>query len=104
VQEECSKWGKVERLVIYNERQSEDDEPTNANVKIFVQFADPDGECVHHHLPVVKFPIPRYLVYKTHAARILFAIHTPGTLRTAKATCGCPEITFVSVPSVHVVF
>ncbi|XP_063830299.1 poly(U)-binding-splicing factor half pint [Ostrinia nubilalis] len=42
IQEECSKWGRVERLVIYNERQSEDDDPAHANVKIFVQFADPD--------------------------------------------------------------
>ncbi|CAH0758300.1 unnamed protein product [Diatraea saccharalis] len=38
IQEECSKWGKVERLVIYNERQNEDDDPAHANVKIFVQF------------------------------------------------------------------
>ncbi|RVE51550.1 hypothetical protein evm_003820 [Chilo suppressalis] len=42
IQEECSKWGKVERLVIYNERQNEDDDPANANVKIFVQFTEPD--------------------------------------------------------------
>lgn len=43
IQEECSKWGRVERLVIYNERQNEDDDPAHANVKIFVQFAEPDG-------------------------------------------------------------
>ncbi|XP_039758511.1 poly(U)-binding-splicing factor half pint [Pararge aegeria] len=42
IQEECSKWGRVERLVIYNERQSEDDDPAHADVKIFVQFADAD--------------------------------------------------------------
>ncbi|KAG6456056.1 hypothetical protein O3G_MSEX009538 [Manduca sexta] len=42
IQEECSKWGRVERLVIYNERQTEDDDPAHANVKIFVQFAEPD--------------------------------------------------------------
>ncbi|XP_075979332.1 poly(U)-binding-splicing factor hfp isoform X1 [Anticarsia gemmatalis] len=42
IQEECSKWGRVERLVIYNERQSEDDDPAHADVKIFVQFAEPD--------------------------------------------------------------
>ncbi|XP_045775343.1 poly(U)-binding-splicing factor half pint isoform X5 [Maniola jurtina] len=40
IQEECSKWGRVERLVIYNERQSEDDDPAHASVKIFVQFAE----------------------------------------------------------------
>lgn len=43
IQEECSKWGVVERLVIYNERQTEDDDPAHAQVKIFVQFADPAG-------------------------------------------------------------
>ncbi|CAK1580726.1 unnamed protein product [Parnassius mnemosyne] len=42
IQEECSKWGSVERLVIYNERQSDDDDPAHAHVKIFVQFAEPD--------------------------------------------------------------
>lgn len=46
ITEECSKWGKVERLVIYNERQSEDDDPAHADVKIFVQFNEPDGESV----------------------------------------------------------
>lgn len=50
IQEECSKWGKVERLVIYNERQSEDDDPAHADVKIFVQFNEPDGECVRPHI------------------------------------------------------
>lgn len=45
IQEECSKWGRVERLVIYNERQNEDDDPAHADVKIFVQFAEPDGKC-----------------------------------------------------------
>ncbi|XP_063383361.1 poly(U)-binding-splicing factor half pint isoform X2 [Cydia fagiglandana] len=42
IQEECGKWGAVERLVIYNERQSEDDDPAHALVKIFVQFQNPD--------------------------------------------------------------
>lgn len=42
IQEECSKWGRVGRLVIYNERQNEDDDPAHADVKIFVQFAEPD--------------------------------------------------------------
>ncbi|XP_068622768.1 poly(U)-binding-splicing factor half pint isoform X2 [Battus philenor] len=39
IQEECSKWGRVERLVIYNERQSDDEDPAAARVKVFVQFA-----------------------------------------------------------------
>ncbi|XP_060804486.1 LOW QUALITY PROTEIN: poly(U)-binding-splicing factor half pint [Amyelois transitella] len=42
IQEECSKWGAVERLVIYNERQNDDDRPDNIDVKIFVQFKEPD--------------------------------------------------------------
>ncbi|CAB3260448.1 unnamed protein product [Arctia plantaginis] len=42
IQEECAKWGRVERLVIYNERQNEDDDPAHALVKIFVQFAEPE--------------------------------------------------------------
>lgn len=44
LQEECGKWGGVERLVIYNERQSEDDDPAQARVKIFVQYKQPDGK------------------------------------------------------------
>lgn len=54
-QEECSKWGRVERLVIYNERQSEDDDPAHANVKIFVQFAEPDGTS-HLHFSLLEYP------------------------------------------------
>ncbi|XP_049871621.1 poly(U)-binding-splicing factor half pint isoform X2 [Pectinophora gossypiella] len=42
IQEECGKWGRVQRLVIYNERQHEDDHPSHARVKIFVQFSEPD--------------------------------------------------------------
>lgn len=38
IQEECSKFGDVQRLVIYNERQSDEDHPSTATVKIFVQF------------------------------------------------------------------
>ncbi|XP_048517291.1 poly(U)-binding-splicing factor half pint isoform X1 [Dendroctonus ponderosae] len=37
IQEECSKYGQVERVIIYNERQSEDDE-NDVIVKIFVEF------------------------------------------------------------------
>lgn len=44
IQEECAKWGRVERLVIYNERQAEDDDPAHARVKIFVQFAQSEGQ------------------------------------------------------------
>lgn len=40
VQEECSKFGEVERVIIYNEKQSEDDD-AEILVKIFVEFKDP---------------------------------------------------------------
>jgi len=37
IQEECSKYGQVERVIIYNEKQSEDDD-NDVIVKIFVEF------------------------------------------------------------------
>ena len=40
VQEECSKYGQVERVIIYQERQSEDDD-ADVIVKIFVEFKTP---------------------------------------------------------------
>ncbi|KAK0161253.1 hypothetical protein PV327_009742 [Microctonus hyperodae] len=39
IQDECSKFGVVERVIIYNERQSEDDEDAEIIVKIFVEFS-----------------------------------------------------------------
>lgn len=41
IQDECSKFGLVERVIIYNEKQSEfeDDENAEVIVKIFVQFS-----------------------------------------------------------------
>ncbi|CAK1541963.1 unnamed protein product [Leptosia nina] len=42
IRDECGKWGRVQRVVIYNERQSEHDDPLQAHVKIFVEFAEPD--------------------------------------------------------------
>ncbi|KAK9730507.1 RNA recognition motif [Popillia japonica] len=38
IQEECSKFGVVERVIIYNEKQSEEDD-TDVIVKIFVEFS-----------------------------------------------------------------
>lgn len=43
IQEECSKYGQVERVIIYNERQSEDDE-NDVIVKIFVEFFESWGK------------------------------------------------------------
>lgn len=44
IQEECSKFGQVERVIIYNEKQTEDDDDvSNVVVKIFVEFAETHG-------------------------------------------------------------
>ncbi|CAG9858532.1 unnamed protein product [Phyllotreta striolata] len=43
IQEECSKYGSVERVIIYNEKQSEDDDDANVIVKIFVEFKETYG-------------------------------------------------------------
>ncbi|XP_058808115.1 poly(U)-binding-splicing factor half pint isoform X2 [Phymastichus coffea] len=39
IQDECSKFGVVEKVIIYNERQSEDDDDAEIIVKIFVEFS-----------------------------------------------------------------
>lgn len=44
IQEECSKYGSVERVIIYNEKQSEDEEDAEVIVKIFVEFGETRGE------------------------------------------------------------
>lgn len=43
IQEECSKFGLVERVIIYNEKQTDNEEDDNADVivKIFVEFSLP---------------------------------------------------------------
>ncbi|KAL1500954.1 hypothetical protein ABEB36_006366 [Hypothenemus hampei] len=44
IQEECSKFGQVERVIIYNEKQNEDDD-NDVIVKIFVEFFEtPEAE------------------------------------------------------------
>jgi poly(U)-binding-splicing factor PUF60 len=42
VQDECSKFGEVERVIIYHEKQSEE-EDAEVVVKIFVEFKDAQG-------------------------------------------------------------
>lgn len=42
VQEECSKFGEVERVIIYHEKQSEEDD-AEVIVKIFVEFKEARG-------------------------------------------------------------
>lgn len=43
IQDECSKYGVVERVIIYNEKQSDNDD-SDIIVKIFVEFARTAGE------------------------------------------------------------
>ncbi|CAH0552886.1 unnamed protein product [Brassicogethes aeneus] len=43
IQEECSKYGAVERVIIYNEKQSEEDDDSDVIVKIFVEFITTPG-------------------------------------------------------------
>jgi len=47
VTDECGRYGHVERVIIYQEKQSEDD---NADivVKIFVEFAQSSGQLSFH--------------------------------------------------------
>lgn len=42
IQEECSKFGVVEKVIIYNEKQSDEDDG-EIIVKIFVEFQEPIG-------------------------------------------------------------
>jgi len=43
VTEECSKYGEVEKAIVYQERQSEADD-AEVHVKIFVLFTVPAGQ------------------------------------------------------------
>lgn len=44
IQDECSKYGAVERVIIYNEKQSEEDDDSEIIVKIFVEFMATRGK------------------------------------------------------------
>lgn len=48
IQDECSKYGVVERVIIYNEKQSDNDD-SDIIVKIFVEFSRTSGEYYYHH-------------------------------------------------------
>lgn len=49
VTDECSKFGSVSRVVIYNEKQGEE-EDAEVIVKIFVEFSQPAGNSVRRTL------------------------------------------------------
>jgi len=44
VEEECSRYGNVQRVIIYQERQGEEAD-AEVIVKIFVEFTNQAGEC-----------------------------------------------------------
>ncbi|XP_031367318.1 poly(U)-binding-splicing factor half pint isoform X5 [Apis dorsata] len=54
IQDECSKFGVVERVIIYNERQSEDDEDAEVIVKIFVEFSQMSGKFIKYFFFFIK--------------------------------------------------
>lgn len=46
VTDECGRYGQVEKVIIYQERQGES-EDAEVIVKIFVEFANPSGRCLY---------------------------------------------------------
>lgn len=52
IHEECSKYGAVERVIIYNEKQSEDDDDSEIIVKIFVEFMATYGNIIPQALQI----------------------------------------------------
>lgn len=53
VTEECSRFGEVTRVIIYQEKQGEE-ENAEVIVKIFVEFSKTDGKSVKFGLNFVK--------------------------------------------------
>jgi len=47
VTDECGKFGNVKRVIIYQEKQSEEDD-AEVIVKIFVEFSKQSGELLSH--------------------------------------------------------
>lgn len=43
------RYGTVERVIIYNEKQSEDDDDAEVIVKIFVEFSQMSGKIIDTH-------------------------------------------------------
>ena len=46
VTEECSRFGEVSRVIIYQEKQGEE-EDAEVIVKIFVEFSEPEGKALY---------------------------------------------------------
>lgn len=45
IQDECSKFGNVDKVIIYKEKQNESDDFDDTIVKIFVEFSMISGKC-----------------------------------------------------------
>lgn len=65
VTEECSKFGVVERVVIYQEKQGEDEEDPII-VKIFVEFKDHEGLLIN----IIIVVIGVFTCYHNHFRQI----------------------------------
>lgn len=50
VTDECGRYGVVNRVIIYQEKQSEDDD-AEVIVKIFVEFSAPNGKIAFNFFP-----------------------------------------------------
>ena len=61
VTEECSRFGEVSRVIIYQEKQGEE-ENADVIVKIFVEFSDPKGE----HLKISFYYVRQSFCEKKH--------------------------------------
>ena len=81
VTEECSKFGVVERVVIYQEKQGEDEEDPII-VKIFVEFKDHEGLLIdiiiiiglfiqHHMYLDIKSRTPDKICFEEMQAELL---------------------------------
>lgn len=72
IQDECSKFGVVEHVIIYNERQSEDDEDAEVIVKIFVAFNQMCGKSItiyHSNILLKQITILFFFSYRSGTSK-----------------------------------
>lgn len=68
IQDECSKFGVVERVIIYKERQSEDDENAEVIVKIFVEFSQMSGKVYLHVSGLINLIYGDFITFNDNIA------------------------------------
>lgn len=61
VTSECSRYGTVERVIIYQEKQGMEDD-AEVIVKIFVMFSDPSGKKPEHFRYILVHQIPSFFL------------------------------------------